>query len=135
VPFLIRRCSLYCLRETPLILAIREDYGATEGIEIIGIIIWIPNGGAVKMAYQDEETDIIVVGSGLAGLAAAVEAAQAGASVIVLEKMKVIGGNTRISDGSLAAPCNYLQKRLGIKDSLGACRSTPSAPSCRKARN
>jgi flavocytochrome c len=69
------------------------------------------------MTGWDEKTDIIVIGSGLAGLAAAIEAAQAGASVIVLEKMKVIGGNTRISDGALAAPGNYLQKRRGIADS------------------
>ena len=69
------------------------------------------------MTDWDEKTDIIVVGSGLAGLAAAIEAAQAGASVIVIEKMKVIGGNTRISDGALAAPGNYLQKKRGITDS------------------
>ena len=65
----------------------------------------------------DEKADIIVIGSGLAGLASAIEAAQAGASVIVFEKMKVIGGNTRISDGALAAPGNYLQKKRGIEDS------------------
>jgi flavocytochrome c len=69
------------------------------------------------MTDWDEQIDIIVIGSGLAGLAAAIEAAQAGASVIVLEKMKVIGGNTRISDGALAAPLNYLQKEQGIEDS------------------
>ena len=69
------------------------------------------------MTDWDEQKDIIVIGSGLAGLAAAIEAAQAGASVTVLEKMKVIGGNTRISDGALAAPLNYLQKEQGIEDS------------------
>ncbi len=69
------------------------------------------------MTNWDESKDVIVIGSGLAGLAAAIEAAQAGASVIVLEKMKVIGGNTRISDGALAAPLNYLQKEQGIEDS------------------
>jgi flavocytochrome c len=69
------------------------------------------------MTDWDEKMDIIVIGSGLAGLAAAIEAAQTGASVIVLEKMKVVGGNTRISDGALAAPLNYLQKKLGIEDS------------------
>jgi flavocytochrome c len=69
------------------------------------------------MTDWDEKTDIIVIGSGLAGLAAAIEAARAGASVIVFEKMKVIGGNTRISDGALAAPGNYLQKKRGIADS------------------
>ena len=69
------------------------------------------------MTNWDEHKDIIVIGSGLAGLATAIEAAQAGASVTVLEKMKVIGGNTRISDGALAAPLNYLQKEQGIEDS------------------
>jgi succinate dehydrogenase/fumarate reductase flavoprotein subunit len=67
----------------------------------------------VDMTDWNEKTDIVVIGSGLAGLAAAIEAAQAGASVIVFEKMKVIGGNTRISDGALAAPGNYLQKSAG----------------------
>ena len=69
------------------------------------------------MTNWDEKTDVIVIGSGLAGLAAAIEAAQTGAGVIVIEKMKVIGGNTRISDGGLAAPGNYLQKEHGVADS------------------
>ena len=69
------------------------------------------------MTGWDETADVIVLGSGLAGLAAAIEAAQAGAAVIVFEKMKLTGGNTRISDGALAAPGNYLQRKLGIKDS------------------
>ena len=61
----------------------------------------------------DEQKDIVIIGSGLAGLVAAIEANEAGASVIVLEKMKVTGGNTRISDGGVAAPNNYLQKKKG----------------------
>jgi len=61
--------------------------------------------------------DVVVVGSGAAGLSAAVEAGHAGVSVVVLEKMKGTGGNTRISDGSLAAPGNRLQKALGVEDS------------------
>ncbi len=69
------------------------------------------------MTAWDEQTDIIVVGSGAAGLSAAIEASLAGASVIVFEKMKVTGGNTRISDGGLAAPGNYLQKEMGVEDS------------------
>ena len=69
------------------------------------------------MITWDEKTDVVVIGSGLAGLSAALEASGAGASVIVFEKMKVTGGNTRISDGGLAAPGNYLQKKLNIEDS------------------
>lgn len=66
---------------------------------------------------SDEPVDVIVIGSGTAGLSAAIEAKKAGASVIVFEKMKVTGGNTRISDGCLSAPNNFLQKRRGVEDS------------------
>jgi flavocytochrome c len=69
------------------------------------------------MVEWDEYVDVVVVGSGLAGLAAAIEARKAGASVVVFEKMPVTGGNTRISDGGLAAPNNYLQRQRGITDS------------------
>jgi len=69
------------------------------------------------MATWDEQTDVLIVGSGAAGLSAAIEARQADAEVIVLEKMKVTGGNTRISDGGLAAPGNPIQQQLGVEDS------------------
>ncbi len=70
------------------------------------------------MTTWDERTDVLIVGSGVAGLSAAIEARQAGADVIVLEKMKVTGGNTRISDGGLAAPGNPLQEQRGVEDSV-----------------
>ncbi len=69
------------------------------------------------MITWDEQTDVVVIGSGVAGCSAAIEARSAGASVIVFEKMKITGGNTRISDGGLAAPGNRLQREQGIDDS------------------
>ncbi len=65
----------------------------------------------------DENVDVVIIGSGLAGLAAAIEAAAAGVEVAVLEKMKITGGNTRISDGGLAAPGSHLQRKAAIEDS------------------
>ncbi|PLY06549.1 MAG: flavocytochrome c [Desulfuromonas sp.] len=64
-----------------------------------------------------EDYDLVVVGSGFAGLAAAIEAKQAGASVIVLEKMRIPGGNSAISGGLLAVAGSPLQQREGIEDS------------------
>lgn len=42
------------------------------------------------MIAWDEQTDVIVVGSGVAGLSAAIEARQAGAAVLVFEKLKIV---------------------------------------------
>jgi len=65
----------------------------------------------------DETTDVVVVGTGFAGLTAAIEARDAGAEVLVLDKMPVHGGNSIINGGDFAAPGNSLQKEAGIEDS------------------
>ncbi len=65
----------------------------------------------------DEEADIIIIGSGFAGLAAAIEAKNAGSSVMILEKMKGYGGNSTISDGVMAAAGTSMQADRGIEDS------------------
>lgn len=68
-------------------------------------------------SWLEGDADVIVVGSGAAGLSAAVEAADAGASVLVLEKASEIGGNTLISGGYFAAVDPERQARQGISDS------------------
>jgi len=65
----------------------------------------------------DESFDVIVIGTGFAGLTAAIEAANSGASVVILEKMKGPGGNSLISDGGMAAACTLEQTKAGINDS------------------
>lgn len=51
----------------------------------------------------DEEADVVIIGTGFAGLAAAYEVKKAGASVVLLEKMRVPGGNSIICGGLMAA--------------------------------
>ncbi len=51
----------------------------------------------------DETWDVVVIGSGFAGLAAAAEAAGAGAKTVILEKMPIYGGNSIINGGGYAA--------------------------------
>ena len=71
-----------------------------------------------KREYPSEiDTDIVIVGGGGAGLTAAVEATQAGSSVVVVEKNGFVGGNTILSGGIYNAPDPELQEPAGIEDS------------------
>lgn len=73
---------------------------------------------AATQPHLDRTIDVLVVGSGFAGLAAAIEAHSAGAKdVVVIEKMPIVGGNSILSGGGLAAPGNDLQVAAGISDS------------------
>ena len=65
----------------------------------------------------DDETDLVVVGAGLAGHCAALEAAKQGARVTLLEKESAIGGSTVLSGGSFAFAGTDLQRRNGVDDS------------------
>ena len=80
------------------------------------------NAKAVAEAVSDREAaytaDVVVVGAGGAGLAAAITAAENGASVILVEKMSNVGGNTLISGGEMAAPGNWMQEKEGIADDV-----------------
>ena len=71
-----------------------------------------------KTQKWDETVDVIVIGSGFAGLAAAIEAKKAGANVIVLEKMATFGGNSIINGGILTATGCPQQKLHKIEDSV-----------------
>lgn len=63
------------------------------------------------------ETDVVIVGSGFAGLAAGLESAAAGAATLILEKRNSFGGNSLIADGALAAAGTKEQVARGIDDS------------------
>lgn len=61
--------------------------------------------------------DVVVIGGGGSGLAAAIEAATQGAKVVVLEKNRVLGGSTNWAVGTFTATNSPHQKRTGIRDS------------------
>ncbi|ART55504.1 flavocytochrome c [Acidovorax carolinensis] len=63
------------------------------------------------------QTELLVVGGGLAGFAAALEAAEAGVNVVLLEKMEATGGSSAMSGGCLAFAGTDLQAAEGIEDS------------------
>lgn len=61
--------------------------------------------------------DLLVIGGGLAGYCTALEAANKGATVLVIEKEAVNGGATILSGGSFAFAGTPLQRANGVEDS------------------
>ena len=73
------------------------------------------SSGASKQAYTDpkemkESYDIVIVGAGGAGMAAAIEAKDAGLNPVIFEKMPVAGGNTSKSSSGMNASETKFQK-------------------------
>src|SRR3546814_11749946 len=63
------------------------------------------------------EADVVAIGSGGGGLAAAITAHELGASALVLERSDQVGGVTAFSMGEVWIPGNHLEAEAGIKDS------------------
>lgn len=68
-----------------------------------------------------QQWDVIVIGSGLAGLSAALSASENGADrILVIEKLPVLGGHSRLSTGSFLAVSPKRLEPLGIHTSVDA---------------
>jgi len=67
-------------------------------------------------AQQQHEYDIVIVGSGAAGMTAALTAAQLGRTAVVLEKTGYFGGSTARSGGGIWAPGNTVLRKAGVRD-------------------
>lgn len=70
------------------------------------------------LVTTEKEVDVVIIGAGGAGLSAAVSAHQNGASVIILEKMPKVGGNTIISGAAYNCADPGRQVPQGIEDSI-----------------
>lgn len=66
---------------------------------------------------------VIVVGSGAAGLAAAMSARDQGATVTLLESTGTIGGTTALSGGVAWIPANHRSQEIGFQDDPDAART------------
>ncbi|MBQ9263953.1 MAG: FAD-dependent oxidoreductase [Clostridia bacterium] len=73
---------------------------------------------AAPKAEQQEETEILVIGGGMAGMAAALEAVQKGAKVTLIEKNAATGGTLAIAGGYLIACDADIFDSANVADSL-----------------
>ncbi|BCS26756.1 3-ketosteroid 1-dehydrogenase helE [Aspergillus puulaauensis] len=68
----------------------------------------------------DEETDVLIIGSGAGALTASLRARKLGLRTVIIEKESTIGGASAVSGGGLWIPCNPVSAAAGIKDSKQA---------------
>jgi succinate dehydrogenase/fumarate reductase flavoprotein subunit len=66
--------------------------------------------------------DVVIVGSGGAGLTTAVVCAKLGLEVLVVEKTEYLGGTTALSGGGVWIPANALAQKAGYPDTVNAAR-------------
>jgi 3-oxosteroid 1-dehydrogenase len=67
---------------------------------------------------MDQEYDVVVVGSGIGGMAAALTAVEHGQRTVVFEKAKKLGGGTAASHGGFWLGGTHIQKAAGYNDNL-----------------
>jgi succinate dehydrogenase/fumarate reductase flavoprotein subunit len=89
--------------------------GAALATGVVGAVPFAASRAAAQQSW-DEEYDIVVVGSGGAGFAAAVSAHALGSSVAVLEKGAYVGGTTLASGGGMNTPNSRQMQDAGIED-------------------
>lgn len=65
---------------------------------------------------MNEDVDVLIIGAGACGLAAAIAAHDAGASAAIIEKLDRPGGNSSLSTGSVPAANSRFQREAGIVD-------------------
>ena len=71
---------------------------------------------AARELPKTSNYDVVVIGAGGAGVSAAITAKNAGANVVLLEKMPAVGGNSLISGAEMNVAKNWVQPKLGIND-------------------
>lgn len=69
---------------------------------------------ALALGAQAESFDVVVIGSGGAGLSAGIMAKEAGAKTVVLEKQAYLGGNTNFASGGMNAAGTKQQLAAGV---------------------
>lgn len=66
-----------------------------------------------EKAERKLDVDVVVIGAGIAGYCAAIEAVDQGAQVLLLEKLDIIGGTAIVAGGAFMATNSYLNKERG----------------------
>lgn len=93
----------------------------SAGVDTSGFVVPTSAGEGNTATGENKELscDIVVIGAGGAGMTAAIEAADAGKKVIILEKSAMVGGNTTRSTGGMNAAETPEQEEVKFEESAG----------------
>jgi fumarate reductase flavoprotein subunit len=108
------------------ILAAVTDALAKAGVNAAALV---PTERAEPTEMKEEalETDVVVIGAGGAGMTAAIEAANAGRKVILLEKEALTGGNTTRATGGMNAADTPYQDKVSFEENAGVEKTLENA--------
>ena len=100
----------------------RRDFVKTAaagvGTVALGGVVAAEAQAQAREPHWDKQADVVVVGAGAAGLPAAIEAVEHGASVILIDANFDIGGHAMLSGGNVAlGGGTSRQKKYGVEDS------------------
>src|SRR5580700_8698946 len=91
---------------------------AGAGAAALGALGFEDTQAQTRPAKWDKEADVVVIGAGATGLPAAIEAVEAGASVILIDANSDVGGHAILSGGNVAlGGGTSRQKKYGVEDS------------------
>lgn len=99
-----------------IILAVRDAL-TKKGIDLTPFEIKVEKV-VIKGEDVEKTVDVVVIGAGGAGMTAAVQAHMNGATVLILEKMPKVGGNTILSGGALNAVDDRSEMAIKMNDSV-----------------
>ena len=91
----------------------RHFFKLTTTALVVGLVSACAQAGVDPLPVKNLKADVIVVGAGGTGLAAAAAARLAGAEVLVIEKLPMVGGSSAFAGGAIAAGDSNAQKRVG----------------------
>ncbi|MGH1830222.1 FAD-dependent oxidoreductase [Enterococcus gilvus] len=100
--------------------------GVAEAVEMAGAsseVLKARPKPTIKWSKEvvEEEADVVIVGSGAAGISAALRADQMGLKTIVVEKLSFVGGAISISGGNQVVMGSKLQAAAGVSDDTAEC--------------
>ena len=84
-----------------------ESSLTTAGVTLVAGMVKSSDKSA-ELVASEQNFDVVIIGSGGAGFSAAITAKNAGASVVIIEKMPTVGGTSLISGGQMNVPDNWV---------------------------